>query len=53
MTMEMFFFINKHKIPEERKGDITYSRIVHSYQDSIKDKNHTRITMGGNLINYP
>ena len=52
-TTETIFFINKQDIPENRKGDITYGRIVCTYREGKKDKYRTRITMGGNLINYP
>ena len=52
-TTETIFFINKQEIPNERKGDVTYGRIVCVYQEGKKDKYRTRITMGGNLINYP
>jgi hypothetical protein len=51
-TTETIFFINKHEIPIERKGDVTYGRIVCIQRDGKKDKFRTRITMGGN-INYP
>ena len=50
-TTETIFFINKHKIPTERRGDVTYGRIVCDYRESKKVKCRTRITMGGNLIN--
>ena len=52
-TTETIFFINKHEIPKERQGDVTYGRIVCVYRDGKKDKYRTRITMGGNLITYP
>ena len=52
-TTKTIFFRNKQEIPKDRQGDVTYNRIVCVYQDSKKDKYHTRITMGGNLINYP
>ena len=52
-TIETIFFINKHKIPKERQGDVTYGRIVCVYRDGKKDKYCTRTTIGGNLINYP
>ena len=52
-TPETIFFVNKSQIPEERRGDVTYGRIVCVYRDGKKDKYRTRITMGGNLINYP
>ena len=52
-TTETIFSVNKSQIPEERRGDVTYGRIVCVYRDGKKDKYRTRITMGGNLINYP
>ena len=52
-TTETIFFINKTDIPQDRKGDVTYGRIVCIYREGKKDRYHTRITMGGNLINYP
>ena len=48
---ETIFFINKNEIPTERRGDVTYGRIVCDYRESKKVKCRTRITMGGNLIN--
>ena len=52
-TTETIFFLNKSQIPEERRGDVTYGRIVCMYHDGKKDKYRTLITMDGNLINYP
>ena len=52
-TTETIFFINKTDIPQDRKSDVTYGRIVCVYREGKKDKYRTRITMGGNLINYP
>ena len=52
-TTETIFFIKKDEIPQERRGDKTYARIVCAYQEGKKDKYRTRMTMGGNLINYP
>lgn len=52
-TTETIFFLTKPKIPEERRKDITYGRIVCIYRSEKKDPNQTRITMGGNLVNYP
>ena len=52
-TTETIFFIKKDEIPQERQGDETYARIVCVYRDGKKDKYRTRITMGGNLVNYP
>ena len=52
-TTITIFFINKTDIPQDRRGDKTYGRIVCVYREGKKDKYHTRITIGGNLINYP
>ena len=43
----------KQQIPQARRKDITYRRIVCNYHSEKKDPYRTRITMGGNLINYP
>ena len=48
-----FFFVKKEDIPNDRKGDETYARIVSVYQEGKKDKYRTRVTMGGNLVNFP
>ncbi len=53
MTTETIFFVKKDKIPDDRKGNETYARVVCVYGDGKKDKYRTRITMGGNLVNYP
>jgi hypothetical protein len=52
-TTETIFFVKKDKIPDDRKGNGTYARIVCVYCNGKKDKYRTRITMGGNLVNYP
>jgi hypothetical protein len=52
-TTETIFFVKKDKIPDDRKGDETYARIVCVYCEGKKDKYRTRITMGGNQVNYP
>ena len=39
-------------IPHSRRKDITYGRIFCTYHSEKKDPYRTRITMGGNLINY-
>jgi len=51
-TMETIVFITKDNIPNDRKGDETYARIVCNFCESKKDKYRTRITIGGNLINF-
>ncbi len=43
----------KGDIPEDRKKDKMYARIVCVFCDRKKGKYRTRITMGGNLVNYP
>ncbi len=52
-TTETIFFIQKDAIPQERRGDKMYARIVCTYPDGKKDKYRTQITMGGNLVIYP
>jgi hypothetical protein len=52
-TTETIVFMSKSMIPQNRRNDITYGRIVCTYRSEKKDPNRTRITMGGNLINYP
>jgi len=52
-TTETIFFISKTDIPQDRKGDETYGRIVCVYREGKKDTYRTRITIGGNLINFP
>jgi len=52
-TTETIVSITKDAIPNDRKGDETYARIVCNFRESKKDKYRTRITMGGNLINFP
>ncbi len=46
-------FLTKQETPQARRKDITYERIVCVYCSEKKDPYHTRIIMGGNLINYP
>eukprot|EP00957_Ditylum_brightwellii_P066140 5018793-Ditylum_brightwellii.AAC.1 len=47
------FFIPYEEVPEERRKDVTYRRIVCDYRPQKKEKVRTRLTVGGNLINYP
>ena len=47
------FFIPYEDIPHDRRKDITYSRIFVDYRPQKQEKERTRITVGGNLINYP
>ncbi len=52
-TTKTIFFVNKAEIPKERRGNVTYGRIVCTYHVAKKDKFWAHITMGDNLINYP
>jgi hypothetical protein len=52
-TTETIFFVQRENIPDDRKGDETYTRIVCMYREGKKDKYRTPITMGRNLVNYP
>ncbi len=52
-TTKTIAFMSKDMIPQNRCNDITYGRIVCNYRSKKKDPYCTRITMGGNLINYP
>ena len=47
------FFIPPEEVPPERKKDITYVRICANYRPEKEDPNRIRITLGGNLVNYP
>ncbi len=50
---QTIFFIDQKGIPRDRQRDTTCSCIVCNYYEQKKDAYHTRITIGGNLINYP
>ncbi len=50
---ETIKFLVKAEIPRDRWRDITYARIVCNERPEKKDPNQTRITMGGDRINYP
>jgi hypothetical protein len=52
-TTETIVFVSKAMIPPNRRKDITYGWIVCTYHSKKKDPHCSRITMGGNLINYP
>ena len=47
------YFINYTLIPKDRRSDITYGRIVVDYRLHKTESNRTRLTVGGNMINYP
>lgn len=49
-----FFFIDYGKIPANRKNDVTYARICCNIRpEKVNEPNRTRITVGGDRINYP
>ena len=48
-----FKFIPFHEIPQDRKKDITYAQIVVDYRPQKAEPHRTRITVGGDRINYP
>ncbi len=52
-TTETFFCKKKYIIPNKRKADKTYARIVCTYPKGKKNKYRMGIKMGGNLLNYP
>lgn len=45
------FFIAKQAVPQDRKP--TYGRLVVSIRPQKKETHRTRLTVGGNLIEYP
>jgi hypothetical protein len=47
------FFIPYDEVPGDRRKDITYARICADYRPEKSDPNRIRITLGGNLVNYP
>ena len=46
-------FIRKTEVPSNRFKDITYGRIVVDFRPQKSEPNRSRLTAGGNLINYP
>ena len=46
------FFTEYQNIPLDRRKDITYGRIVVDYRPQKNEPHRTRLTVGGNLINY-
>jgi hypothetical protein len=46
-------FIDYNEIPRDRRKDVTYARICADYRPEKSDPNRIRITVGGNLVNYP
>ena len=50
---DTLFFIHQHEVPPDRRKDVTYDRICCNVQPEKDDPNRVRLTVGGNLINYP
>ncbi len=50
---DTIFFIHKHDIPLNRRRDITYGKFVCEYKPNKTEKERTRLTVGGDKINYP
>ena len=50
---ETIFFIPKSEIPKDRFRDVTYGKIVVSYRPQKTEKHRSRLTVGGDRINYP
>ena len=50
---DTFHFIPFSDIPQDRRKDITYARVVVDYRPQKAEPNRTRITVGGDRINYP
>ena len=46
-------FIYKNEVPADRWKDVTYGRICANYRPEKSDTYHIRLTVGGNLINFP
>ena len=47
------FFITKDEVPQDRFKDSTYGKFVCSVRPQKAEPNRTRLTVGGNRINYP
>ena len=47
------FFVHKHEVPADRFKDTTYGRFVCVERPQKEEVNRTRLTVGGNRINYP
>jgi hypothetical protein len=47
------FFIPHNKVPPDRRKDVTYGRICIDYRPHKQEPNRTRLTVGGNLVDFP
>ena len=48
-----FFFINKKDVPADRWRYVTYCRVMVNFRPEKEDPYRTRLTVGGDHINYP
>jgi hypothetical protein len=46
-------FIRKNEVPKERAEDVTYGSFSCDYKPNKEEKERTRLTAGGDQINYP
>ena len=45
-------FLRREQVPESRRKDVTYGQFVCSVRPEKKEKNRTRLVVGGDRINY-
>jgi hypothetical protein len=46
-------FIRRDEVPINRIRDVTYGRVCVNYRPEKADPNQTRLTVGGDRVNYP
>ena len=51
--MDTIFYVDYNKIPSEHHKRIKYGRIVVDYWPQKEETNCTRLTVEGNIIEYP
>ena len=49
---ETIFFIYKNEVPNDRRRDVTYGKINCNVRPQKEEQNRTRLTIGGDRINY-
>jgi hypothetical protein len=47
------FFIQKDHVPIDRRKDVMYGSFVCEFKPNKEEKHRTRLTAGGERINYP
>ena len=53
MEQTQYFLSTKIRYQKKRQRDVTYRQIVCDVREGKAEKNRTRLTFGGNRINYP